>query len=64
MLLYLNLSSIIERGFQKGNVNLIEFNVSNIFSYSTTNTLVRFINIYEYLEQDNEMISNDITSHL
>ena len=59
-----NLSGIVEGDFQRGNVNLIEFNASNLFSYSTTSTLVRLISTYEYLEEDNEMISNDITSHL
>jgi len=54
----------LDGDFQTGNVNLSQFNSTLQLGKRFDQHLVRFIGDYEYLSEDNRVISSDITSQL
>ena len=54
----------LDGDFQTGNVNLSQFNSTLQLGKRFDQHLVRFIGDYEYLSEDNQVISSDITSQL
>lgn len=59
-----NLSTSLEGDFKSGNVNLNEISSTSQLSFTKSSTLIRLITSYDFIEENNEILSNDFTSHI